>query len=65
MTLRQWIETQNMTQQQAADLLGVHAVTLNRYLSGKLTPRRAMLEKVREVTGGAVQPADFFGEVVA
>lgn len=61
MTLREWITQNSMTQRQAAELLGVHEITLNRYVTGKQIPRRATMMAISKITSGAVCPIDFYG----
>jgi transcriptional regulator with XRE-family HTH domain len=58
MTLREWIADQQLTQREAAARLGVHEITLNRWLSGKAIPQRRQLEAIRQISG--VEPATFF-----
>ena len=62
MTLREWIEAQNITQREAAKRLGVHEITVNRHVSGKQIPRRELMAAIERITEGAVKPADFFAE---
>jgi transcriptional regulator with XRE-family HTH domain len=60
MTLREWIESQKLTQREAAARLGVHEITLNKWVNGRMIPRRAQMETVEARTGGAVCGRDFF-----
>lgn len=60
MTLREWIANQRLTQREAAERLGVHEITLNRWVNEKATPRRKQMSRVQTATDGAVQPRDFF-----
>jgi transcriptional regulator with XRE-family HTH domain len=59
MTLREWIKAEKLSQREAAAMLDVHLVTLNRWLCGHLMPSRDALMRVRDVTGGKVS-ADTF-----
>lgn len=64
MTLREWLRQQDMTQREAADRLGVHEITMCRYVSHKQIPRRDILAKIDALTGGAVKPGSFYEETV-
>ena len=59
MNLREWIAREGITQREAAERLGVHEITLNRWLSGRMTPRRGQIAAIETLTGGAVLWADF------
>lgn len=58
MLLRIWIKQSGHTVQHAADLVGVHRVTMHEYLAGTKMPRPRVLESIRVVTGGQVQASD-------
>ena len=60
MTLREWIGSQGLTQRAAADRLGVHEITLNRWLTGKAIPRREQMTAIREATAGQVEAGSFY-----
>ena len=60
MTLKEWLLKENMTQEAAAKRIGVHEITINRWINGRITPRRAQMARVEEITGGEVKPASFF-----
>lgn len=60
MTLAEFLETQALTDTAFAARIGVTSEAVRRYRLGARTPKRDMLAKIAEATGGAVQPADFF-----
>lgn len=62
MNLREWITEQGLTQREAARRLGVHEITLSRWVMGRAVPRREWRDRIREVTGGAVGVATFFAD---
>lgn len=43
-----------------ASRIGVSSQALHRYLDGDRRPKPHILERIHQVTGGAVQPNDFF-----
>ncbi len=43
-----------------AEGVGVSVAALHRYISGQRIPRRDIMERITRLTGGAVQPNDFF-----
>jgi transcriptional regulator with XRE-family HTH domain len=59
MTLREWIKAQKLSQREAAAMLDVHLVTLNRWLCGHLMPSRDALMRIRTVTEGQVTADSF------
>lgn len=61
MTLREWIATAGLTQRAAAERLGVHEITLSRWLTGKAIPRRDQMTLIGSLTAGAVLPGSFYG----
>lgn len=60
MTLREWIATAGLTQRAAAERLGVHEITLNRWLTGRAIPRRDQMTLIGTMTDGAVLPNSFY-----
>lgn len=60
MTLREWIIRHGLTQRAAADRLGVHEITLNRWLNGHAIPRREQMDAIRVATDDLVQPGSFY-----
>ena len=61
MTLADYIKHEQITVAEFARILGMeHRQTLHRYVAGRVPPKDVM-EKIVAVTGGLVQPNDFFG----
>lgn len=58
MQLRQYRLAKGLTLAALAQKVGVTDVSLSRYENGRM-PRRAIVRKISEVTGGAVQANDF------
>ena len=65
MTLREWISEQGLTQRAAADRLGVHEITLSRWLTGKAIPRREQMASIRQETAGTVDAGSFYAAETA
>jgi transcriptional regulator with XRE-family HTH domain len=64
MTLREWATSQNLTQRDLAQRIGVHEITMSRWINGHAIPRRYQMAFIEQMTAGAVRPADFFADVV-
>lgn len=62
MQLREYLADQKLTIPAFADLIGVKVQTVHRYVNGERLPRREVMDKIKAVTGGKVQPNDFFAE---
>lgn len=60
MTLREWIATAGLTQRAAAERLGVHEITLSRWLTGRAIPRRDQMTLIGTMTAGVVLPNSFY-----
>lgn len=60
MTIYEFRRATQLTQVQFAELLTVHPVTVARWESGALIPRRRMMARIQQATGGQVTPADFY-----
>jgi DNA-binding transcriptional regulator YdaS (Cro superfamily) len=58
MDLATYLQHADLTQAEFAARLGVHPVTLNRWVKGHAMPRRAAMAKIQNLTGGCVLPAD-------
>ncbi len=50
-TLREWREASQLTQSEAAGLVGLQQSQWSQYERGEHVPRKLMLRKLREVTG--------------
>jgi len=54
--LADWVERSKVrSQREAADLLGVHPVVLNQWLSGQRTPDLDNAHRIEDVTGIATE----------
>ena len=61
MTLDQWLDEKGMTVSAFAAVIGdVSARSVYRYCAGSRMPRRPIMARIKEATGGQVGPADFF-----
>lgn len=60
MKLAEWRRNQRLTQQQLADDLGCIVTSVARYETGLRRPEDAVMQKIYQRTGGAVQPNDFY-----
>jgi transcriptional regulator with XRE-family HTH domain len=58
--LKQWLKEKNMTGAQFAELLGVAQAAVSMWLTGERFPSRRNIQKIVELTGGEVQPNDFY-----
>jgi DNA-binding transcriptional regulator YdaS (Cro superfamily) len=56
--LAAWLKPHPITVAQAADILGCHRVTLQRYLGRRRMPRPKMCATIERMTGGVVTGAD-------
>jgi transcriptional regulator with XRE-family HTH domain len=59
MTLREWIAEKGLTQREAAKLFNVHEISLNRWMSGRMLPRRPQIAIIEHVTEGRVRWTDW------
>lgn len=68
MDISEYLAEAKMTQTAFAEMIGVHPVTLNRWINGHAMPRRAEMAKIRAATCGLVTASDmaatFHGEAV-
>jgi transcriptional regulator with XRE-family HTH domain len=58
MKLVDYLRVNQITQAEFAARIGTTAATVNRIVRGKVTPRRALMTTICEVTKGEVQPLD-------
>ncbi len=58
MSLRDWLESTRTPVPDFATRIGVHRVTLYRYIAGTDMPRPATVARIEAGTGGAVTVAD-------
>lgn len=62
MTLQEYLEAEGVTVTEFAATLGISRGTVHNWMSGLSNPTHAKIVKIREVTGGNVQPVDWFPE---
>jgi predicted transcriptional regulator len=60
MTLAQWLRRAAVSQADFARMIGVTQATVCRYVAGTRIPRRAIMTRIEQVTGGQVTAADFY-----
>lgn len=61
MKLSAYLKENNLTPQDFAPLIGVQWPAIYRYMSGKRVPTKPVLQKIFDVTKGAVTPNDIIG----
>jgi len=59
MKLDEWLIKEKLTQVAFAERLGVHPVTVSKWASDKMMPRRGQFRKISQVTGNQVTANDF------
>ena len=60
MNLKQYIDENQMSYTQFANILGVSAKTIQRYAAENRVPRSDVMALIVQATGGAVMPNDFY-----
>ncbi len=60
MTLSEFLKQRDLTITCFAKMIGVTAPAAWRYCNGERIPRPITMRRIVEVTGGAVQPQDFY-----
>lgn len=60
MKLKEYRTATNMTQKQLAALLGVSELTVLKYEDGSTLPSKKVMQRIYEMTRGAVMPNDFY-----
>jgi transcriptional regulator with XRE-family HTH domain len=60
MKLAEYRKAQGLTLSKMASSLGVSEGAMSRYETGKRSPSWQILERLKAITDGAVQPNDFF-----
>lgn len=64
MKLESYLRLQKITVPTFAKQLGVRSrMTVHRYVTGERLPRPAIMNKISEITGGLVQPSDFYATI--
>lgn len=59
MTLGDWLQRQDMTQEAFAGLIEVEPATVSRYVTGQRRPTHKIMLRIFRVTNGAVSANDF------
>lgn len=59
MTLTEYLAQQELDAARFAEKIGVSGEAVRRYARGERFPRKAIMRRIVEVTGGAVGPQDF------
>lgn len=62
MKLKDYLDGQGVTYEAFAGLIGVTTKAAWRYAHGERVPRPAIMHRIVEATGGAVQPQDFYDQ---
>lgn len=60
MKLHDWMRKNKKTPEDIADRLGVHAVSVRRYLTGARIPHQGVMKDIRALTKGKVTALDFY-----
>jgi DNA-binding transcriptional regulator YdaS (Cro superfamily) len=60
MRLSDYLNFNKLTHEKLAEILGTTAVSVTRWANGKRLPRPAHMAAIQRVTGGLVNPADFY-----
>ena len=64
MRLSEYLRVNSITIPAFAAKLEVSVQAVHRYIAGDRAPRPPVMEKIRELTSGAVQPNDFHASVI-
>lgn len=62
MRLKEYLKKHNISMSATAKTLGVSYEIVRRYCNGMSIPRRELLLKICEWSGGKVRPSDFYAE---
>lgn len=63
--LADYLEREGLSAEVFAEHLGITAEAVRLYLRAKRTPRRAVMNRIVELTNGLVRPNDFFAAPTA
>lgn len=61
MKLADYLKSNDLTEKDFGDLIGKSQAAVNRYCQGERIPGKDVMTRIVTVTGGQVQPNDFFG----
>ena len=64
MKLKDYLDENGIARHRFAAILGVHTDAIFRWQRGAV-PRKAVMARIVEATGGQVQPSDFYQEDAA
>lgn len=62
MRLREWLEDKGLMRVEFAALVGVHPITMTRWVTGQWVPSSEYIERISELTDGAVTANDLMAE---
>ena len=62
MTLSEYLREHGLTAARFAEEIGVSQQAVQRYAQGLRVPRKAIMHRIEEATGGAVQAQDFYNQ---
>jgi DNA-binding transcriptional regulator YdaS (Cro superfamily) len=62
MRLREWLEEHGLQRVQFASLLGVHPITVTRWVTGSWVPSSEWIERITAATNGDVTANDMLAE---
>lgn len=63
--LQEWLDRKRMSHAEFAKLIGADRSSVTRYAAAGRMPRRGVLARISEVTGGAVCADDFVTDAAA
>ena len=62
MKLKDYLSQNDISVETFAESIGVTRFAIYKWTAGVRVPRREVIEKIADVTGGSVTPNDFFAE---
>lgn len=65
MKLREYLKSNDLTEAQFADRVGLSQAAINRYCAGRRIPDKDAMPAIIKGTSGDVQPNDFFAEAAS
>ena len=63
--LREWLTREGVSVGEFAGRIGVHRVTMSRYLAGERLPRPHIMRRIQEATRGEITPNHWIGGPVS
>ena len=61
MELKKYLDTNNIKYEDAAQQIGVDQSTITHWTNGRSIPRREVMRRIHNWSGGAVTANDFYG----